>query len=326
VGFASFQRSSAEEVFSNISNGSGPKPSTNTIDLSHVVEGDLQFWGYTAPTCPGINDNQTLDMSWTVQIGSTVYPIATIVHISKGNFNGILNVTSTITTEASMSRCFFCTVLLLTTSLSFGQQISDRVNTLDPASVRLPELKSKETSAERFLTIVTTAGASGGMAAVYDGCSYGPRRNVSIKEGTTLSQALDQLALESNSKWEMNEGVVNIIPDSSIPALLQTPIANFEWNRSKSIKEAVGQLLSLPEVTQRARELGLKAEPGGASLTGICINDCPKEPSPIIEVEKDTTLLAILNHIVGSHEKAIWGYFEFHCNNETRFTLGVLAE
>jgi hypothetical protein len=98
VGFASFQRSSAEEVFSNISNGSGPKPSTNTIDLSHVVEGDLQFWGYTAPTCPGINDNQTLDMSWTVQIGSTVYPIATIVHISKGNFNGILNVTSTITT------------------------------------------------------------------------------------------------------------------------------------------------------------------------------------------------------------------------------------
>jgi hypothetical protein len=87
-----------QEVFSNISNGSGPKPSTNIIDLSHVVEGDLQFWGYAAPTCPATNDNQTLDMSWTVQVGSTSYPIETIVHISKGNFNGALNLTSTITT------------------------------------------------------------------------------------------------------------------------------------------------------------------------------------------------------------------------------------
>jgi hypothetical protein len=228
--------------------------------------------------------------------------------------------------EATMRRCFFCTVLLLIVTLSFGQQISDHINTLDPASVRLPELKSKQTSAESFSTIIITAGVSGGMAAVYDGCSYGHRRNVSIKEGTTLSQALDQLALELNSKWKIDEGVVNMLPNSFVPALLQTPIHSFQWNRSKPIKEAVGQLLGLPEITQRARKLGLKEEPGGASSTGICISDCPKEPDPIIEVEKDTTLLAILNHIVGSHEKAIWGYFEFHCNNETRFTLAVLAE
>ena len=47
---------------------------------------------------PIYNDSQALDYSMTMQIGSAVYPLVTIVHYTKGNFNGTLNVTAAITT------------------------------------------------------------------------------------------------------------------------------------------------------------------------------------------------------------------------------------
>jgi hypothetical protein len=87
------------EVFSNVLHPPGPTPATN-VAVNLVTDGmqDIQIWGHTYPTCLGTNDNQALDMTWTVTVGSTVYPVATIVHITKGNFNGTQNVTSTITT------------------------------------------------------------------------------------------------------------------------------------------------------------------------------------------------------------------------------------
>jgi len=87
------------EVFSNITNPPGPTPATN-VSINLVSQGvqDIQIYGFTYPTCPANNQNQALDMTWTVLIGSTVYPVTTVVHITKGNFNGTLNVTSSITT------------------------------------------------------------------------------------------------------------------------------------------------------------------------------------------------------------------------------------
>jgi hypothetical protein len=86
------------EVFSNISNPPGPTPSVNTLNLN-IPQGeqDTQSFSHTAPTCLATNENQSFDMTWTVQVGSQSFPLSTIVHISKGNFNGTLNVTSSIT-------------------------------------------------------------------------------------------------------------------------------------------------------------------------------------------------------------------------------------
>jgi hypothetical protein len=85
------------EVFSNVTNPPGPTPAVLSLDLSTQAQGDTQAYGFTYPTCLATNQNQALDMSWTVRVGSTVYPVTTSVHITKGNFNGTLNVTSTIT-------------------------------------------------------------------------------------------------------------------------------------------------------------------------------------------------------------------------------------
>jgi hypothetical protein len=86
------------EVFTNISVPPGPKPSVNTVSFATQGDTDTQGYGFTYPTCLKTNQNQSLNMSYTIQVGSTAYPQSTVVSITKGNFNGTLNVTANITT------------------------------------------------------------------------------------------------------------------------------------------------------------------------------------------------------------------------------------
>jgi hypothetical protein len=90
------------EVFSNITNPPGPTPSTN-LAVNMVLQGyqDLHARAHTYPTCLAYNENQAYDLTWTVRVGSptaTAYTVPTSVHITKGNFNGALNVTLAVTT------------------------------------------------------------------------------------------------------------------------------------------------------------------------------------------------------------------------------------
>lgn len=86
------------EVFSNIKNPPGPTPATVSVLLGSQGVTDNQAYGFNYPTCLTKNQNQALDMTWTVKVGTVVYPVTTSVHITKGNFNGTQNVTSNITT------------------------------------------------------------------------------------------------------------------------------------------------------------------------------------------------------------------------------------
>ena len=85
-------------MFSNITNPPGPTPATVSVLLGSQGVTDNQAYGFNYPTCLTKNQNQALDMTWTVKVGTVVYPVTTSVHITKGNFNGTQNVTSNITT------------------------------------------------------------------------------------------------------------------------------------------------------------------------------------------------------------------------------------
>jgi hypothetical protein len=85
------------EVFSNITNPPGPTPTVNQVSFATQGDTDTQADGFTYPSCLATNQNQSLNQTYNVQVGSVVYPLTTLVHITKGNFNGTLNVTSTIT-------------------------------------------------------------------------------------------------------------------------------------------------------------------------------------------------------------------------------------
>jgi hypothetical protein len=88
------------EVFTNVSPAPGPTPTVG-LAISFATQGwtDTQAYGGTYPSyCLTNNENQSLDYSLTMTVGSTVYPLVTVVQYTKGNFSGTLNVTATIIT------------------------------------------------------------------------------------------------------------------------------------------------------------------------------------------------------------------------------------
>jgi len=91
------------EQFSNYSstvNGQTAPPSQdNPIEFSQTILGDTQYYGKTAPSCPGANDNEQFNQSFSVVIGSTTtYPLTMVNKIQRGFYSGNGNVTVSITT------------------------------------------------------------------------------------------------------------------------------------------------------------------------------------------------------------------------------------
>ena len=91
------------EMFSNYSstNTNLTKPATQNEPQNTRTQGpaDIQFLGRAAPSCPGPNDNETFDQSFSVTINGKTLPLTTVRHISRGYFNGALKVSITTTTK-----------------------------------------------------------------------------------------------------------------------------------------------------------------------------------------------------------------------------------
>ncbi len=90
------------EYFSNYTSSYGgtiPPTQTFTQNTSIQQLADTQSLGGPYPSqCPGPNDNESFDMTFKVTIGGKDYPLTTVRHVSKGNFNGTPKVDVTTTT------------------------------------------------------------------------------------------------------------------------------------------------------------------------------------------------------------------------------------
>ena len=78
----------------------------------------------------------------------------------------------------------------------------------------------------------------------------------------------------------------------------------------------------------RDRRARAPSAPGEGGARALCIRDCDEKPKaqPIFQVEKDVTLLTLLNRIVRAHNGAIWSYSEYRCKGGTQFKLVIVAE
>jgi hypothetical protein len=92
------------EHFDNY-NSSVPTLDTPTDEQASVGAGDsnigdLQFFGKTAPACPGIDDHESFDQHLSVTVGiapnTKTYPLTMINHVSRGFFDGTAKVDVTI--------------------------------------------------------------------------------------------------------------------------------------------------------------------------------------------------------------------------------------
>ena len=85
------------ETFSNYM-GVVSLPPDLTISVSNGILGDTIYFGKTLPNCPGNDDHEQVDQKFNVKIGQTTYNFTTVVHISRGYFQGTPKVDVTTTT------------------------------------------------------------------------------------------------------------------------------------------------------------------------------------------------------------------------------------
>jgi len=186
----------------------------------------------------------------------------------------------------------------------------------------------RSTTLSDFVSVLTTARISGGIARVLSDCTQGPEAVLVIPAGTTLSHALDAVAGDARSEWQIIDGVVNLLPAGPVPPLLETRIHSFIWDKNASPTGNIARLAGSPEVMEGARQLGLEQAPYEGGATSVCIRNCAQQPKPEprLHEERNSSLIELLNRIVQAHTGAVWAYSEYHCGKVTRFRVDTVAE
>jgi hypothetical protein len=165
-----------------------------------------------------------------------------------------------------------------------------------------------------FMRVMADAKAPGGIVTV-SRCNEEAKYRFG-ENTTSLREALDAIVYsDPTNKWENKNGVVNLIPVSNMPALLELRIAEFHVENAKTVLHALDHLLKLPEVRQRIAQLHLEElsrEPGLTDLKrpGFIT---PDPPGLNVHCRK-TTFRGVLNAIARAHGSAIWSYTERHCS------------
>ena len=106
----------------------------------------------------------------------------------------------------------------------------------------------------------------GGMVRLVD-CEQDTLMQSWRPSNSPLSQVLDTMvATDPRYRWQMQDGVVNLLPAAGEPTLLKTRLNEFDLEDIGSVREALARLLALPEVKKGMRDLHLK--PGIAIIVG----------------------------------------------------------
>lgn len=155
----------------------------------------------------------------------------------------------------------------------------------------------------------------GGMATIAD-CEPETLMQSWKPSNAALSQVLETLvATDPRYRWQMQNGVVNLLPATGEPPLLRIRINEFDVKDIASAREALAALLALPEVKQGMRDLNLK--PGIAIITG---SSQPNPPKASVS-QRGGTLRQALNAIARAQERAIWEYIERHCEGQDEIVI-----
>jgi hypothetical protein len=72
-----------------------PPTQSQTLSGDGLVT-DLQLFAKSAPACPGTNDHESFDMSFSITAGGGLFPLSTVQHIDRGNFSGTATINATI--------------------------------------------------------------------------------------------------------------------------------------------------------------------------------------------------------------------------------------
>ena len=142
----------------------------------------------------------------------------------------------------------------------------------------------------------------------------------------TIEEFLNKaVSMNTGYRWIIDDGVINIMPASNEPALLNFRIAEFNADNLTSLDDALNRLLMKPEVQKRVADLklntGLEIRAGGSRPPGF-----HKDEKPFSVQCVNKTLRETLNEIARSHGSAAWEYRETHWNKHHGFSIVFLVK
>ncbi len=177
-----------------------------------------------------------------------------------------------------------------------------------------------------FLYLLRGTGLQGGFVEIA-ACSGLPKGHLQIKGGGTVQQAMDALvAANPGYRWELKDGVVNLMPRAGAP-LLQTRIATFRKDATDREIEAVLQdVLRLPEVKQREASLGLRQGISGGGLSGGEEHPVPRQPLRVQFALENLPLQDAFNKIIKESPNGVWIYHESDCNGAKSFIVELASD
>jgi hypothetical protein len=170
---------------------------------------------------------------------------------------------------------------------------------------------------DTFFRALQSARVPGGAIILFS-CDQLPLTTVPVVAGTPLREVLDALVrADPTNRWELDNGVVNLIPKAGDPSLLTTVIPHFQAKGLMSVDAGIGVIEQLPEVEHAMAESGITH---GIRFVAGPIN--PKPPPPFDVTCDGLTLRAVLNEIVrraGGTET--WRYIGVHCESRNDMVI-----
>jgi hypothetical protein len=198
------------------------------------------------------------------------------------------------------------------------QRLTDEQLLMRPAAVTGASELSVDMA---FMMAVDQARAAGG-AAILHGCEE-PSKKAVRYQGSTLREVLDNIvAADPDYVWEVNDGVVNLMPAKGVPDLLTLRIAAFDSADATSLATAGTYLLALPEVRERAAELGFSQAVSGDVLSAVPAPGTPLPAPKLLNVHvENVTLFDALDALVRTNGHGQWVYHETHCKSQNNFQV-----
>ena len=176
--------------------------------------------------------------------------------------------------------------------------------------------------AESVAFSLSAARVPGGVVKI-TGCEITSVLHYYPAHTSTLRDTLDFIVQsQPDYSWSMNDGVVNLMPKSGEPALLQTRISSLKVKDAESIYQPFDKLMSLPEVQQSIAKLGLSQTP---TFLSIPISLRPDKPRYSVDCQ-NVTLKEALNAIVRAHGRNVWRYEEKRCNGKTEYSIDFVVD
>lgn|SRR5262245_33469605 len=182
------------------------------------------------------------------------------------------------------------------------------------------------TTINAVTSALNAAHVPGGIATI---TNCGPESFNLTPAGSTLGDVLDSIvAANPQYKWHVDDGVVvNLVPASNEPTLLDAAIANFEGEYGKTQDDILQKLLSMPEVKEARTRLHLRE-----GFTEIGFRPLARpgfegpEPTKGFALHlRNTTVRDVLNALARAHGSAVWSYQEKRCGGQKEFSITFLV-